>query len=311
MLEPFKLEPIYQPRVWGGYRLQPDSTEPVGEAWLVYEGCRIAGGRYDGRTLAEVASKEGARLLGEQVLARTGTRFPLLIKILHSTEWLSVQVHPNDEQARRLEGEGHFGKTEAWHFLEAEPGAAVVYGLSGNRTSDDLAEYIAAGRLADALNVQRVQAGDTLFTPAGCVHAIGPGLLTYEVQQTSDITYRIHDWDRPASAGRELHLDKGLAVIGDCAGRQVTRLDGEGSTTLASCAFFALRMVRCNGGNVELETGMTSFHAVTVSDGSVEIIAGEGSIPLGLHETVVVPASAGAYRVSSDGPFSLLLSYVP
>lgn len=310
-MEPFKLEPIYQPRVWGGYRLQPGSLDPVGEAWLVYEGCRVSDGTWAGMTLAEVTEQAGATLLGEPVAARTGTRFPLLIKILHSTEWLSVQVHPNDEQARELEGDDQFGKTEAWHILEAEPEAAVVYGLAGKHTSDDLQEYIAAGRLGDALNVQHVAAGDTLFTPAGCVHAIGPGLLTYEVQQTSDITYRIHDWDRPASAGRVLHLEKGLAVIGDCGGQSVRRLESTGSATLATCEFFVLDGIQSDGESVELDTGGDSFHAMTVSAGDVKVDAGGQQVHLRQHETVVVPASAGKYRVTSANAFSLLVSYVP
>lgn len=310
-MEPFRLEPIYQPRVWGGFRLQPGASEPVGEAWLVYEGCRVLDGEWADKTLAEVSEQAGIDLLGASALARTGTRFPLLIKILHSTEWLSVQVHPNDQQARELEGEGHFGKTEAWHFLEADEGAAVVYGLSGDRSPDDLVEMIATERLGDALNVQPVTTGDTLFTPAGCVHAIGPGLLTYEVQQTSDITYRIHDWNRPASAGRELHLDKGLYVIGDCGDQSVRRLDGHGRAMLASCECFALDGIRSGGEPVELDTAGTSFHAVTVSEGNAQVEVGRTRFDLQVHESVVIPARSGSYQVTSEQPFSLLVSYVP
>lgn len=310
-MEPFKLEPIYQPRVWGGHRLLPESVDPVGEAWLVYEGCRVTGGEWAGQTLAEVAERAGETLLGEPVISRTGNRFPLLIKILHSTEWLSVQVHPNDAQARELEGHDQFGKTEAWHILEADPDAAVVYGLAGSYTSDELTEILASGKLGDVLNVQHVAAGDTLFTPAGCVHAIGPGLLTYEVQQTSDITYRIHDWDRPASAGRELHLEKGLAVIGDCGGQSVRRLRDNARTTLASCEFFALDGIRSEGESIKLDTSDGSFHAMTVSEGDVVVYSGEHRVRLQQHETLVVPASTGLYQVASDREFSLLVSYVP
>src|SRR3712207_5328371 len=117
-----RLVPQYQKRVWGGQRLKP-SPEPYGEAWLVWEENKVAGGELDGQTLAEVARSHGEALLGRRAMARTGTRFPVLIKLLDCADWLSLQVHPNDEQARRLEGADQFGKTEAWHILEVDPGA--------------------------------------------------------------------------------------------------------------------------------------------------------------------------------------------
>jgi mannose-6-phosphate isomerase len=207
-----QLEPLYDPRVWGGQRLKPSPEKPIGEAWVVYECNPIAGGPYAGRTLAEIAAERGADLVGRQAFERTGRRFPLLIKLLDCADWLSIQVHPNDEQAIQLEGSGQFGKTEAWHVLEAEEGAQLIAGVKPGTAAEELAQAIRSGNIEAYSQYHTVHAGDTIFMPAGLMHALGPGLLLYEVQQTSDLTYRVFDWNRPASAGRPLHIEQSVAV---------------------------------------------------------------------------------------------------
>src|SRR5262249_44078664 len=135
----FALEPDYRERVWGGQRLKPQ-TPPIGELWGAYESSRVQGGVHAGRRVAELAEEYGAEFLGHEVAARFGPRFPLLIKLLDCADWLSVQVHPNDEQAILLEGEGQFGKTEAWHFLQVEPGTSILAGVRPNISAETLAE---------------------------------------------------------------------------------------------------------------------------------------------------------------------------
>lgn len=312
-IQPIRLRPIYQQRVWGGNRLQPDAGLPVGEAWVVYEGNQVEGGVWANQTLADVSGELGEDLLGSAAVAQTGDRFPLLIKLLDSREWLSVQVHPNDEQAARLEGPGLLGKTEAWHILEAELGARVVSGLRSEQVIEELDRRAAAGGFEDVLQYVPVEAGDTLFTPAGCVHAIGPGLFIYEVQQASDITYRLYDWNRPQSAGRALHLDKGLQVVEFAGGTHTRRQTSDGAirATLVECAYFTLEMVYASDRPVRLNTEGRSFHALTVTQGSAEIRAAGASERVATLESVVIPAAAGAYEIHPQEPIRLLLSRVP
>src|SRR5205085_5578966 len=164
-LPALRLSPAYRERVWGGRRLAPNAAgraAPVGEAWLVHERNRVATGRQAGSTLAEVAAGLGEALLGRRAAARTGARFPLLIKLLDTADWLSLQVHPDDAQAARLEGPGQFGKTEAWHILEAAPGAELICGLRPGTTPDPLAADIRKGTIHEPAQRPAARAGDTL-----------------------------------------------------------------------------------------------------------------------------------------------------
>jgi mannose-6-phosphate isomerase len=310
--QPLRLKPIFHERVWGGDRLRPGSPGPIGEAWVVYGECLIDGGKWHGRKLGEVSELAGVDLLGGSLVRQMGNRFPLLVKLLHSRDWLSVQVHPDDEQAVKHEGEGHFGKTEAWHVLEADEGARVVYGLNGNWSRADLKRLAEAGEFERALNYLPVHAGDTLFTPAGCVHAIGPGLFIYEVQQTSDITYRLYDWNRPASDGRALHLEKGLDVISGCLGSSACdRGDNSGvRRVVAECAYFTLETLHPEGRSLSLSTEHRSFHAVTATRGEAVLMVNGAVSSLGELETVVIPASAGEYLIDPTDGFSGLLARV-
>lgn len=314
VIEPLRLKPIFQPRVWGGDRLDPGAPDPVGEAWVVYEGNDVIGGAWAGRTLGDVAGELGTELLGANVVEQAGLGFPLLIKLLHSRDWLSVQVHPNDEQAVRLEGLKGVGKTEAWHILEADPGARVIFGLNGEHSIAELGRIAREGSFENVLRYVPVERGDTLFTPAGCVHAIGPGLLIYEVQQTSDITYRLYDWNRPAAAGRALHLDKGLQVVGRCEVESTPCGPAQASddaAILADCTYFRLEQIRGADNPVRMDTGGRSFHALTVTEGEVEVQTRTSGLRIGPLETVLIPAALGPYDLHPLQPFHLLLSNVP
>jgi mannose-6-phosphate isomerase len=308
--EGLRLGAAYHERVWGGQRLQP-GPRPIGEAWIVYEANRVVGGAHDGRTLAELAAAHGEALLGRRPIKQGGTRFPLLIKILDARDWLSVQVHPNDEQAVRLEGPGQLGKTEAWHILAADSGAQLICGLQPGTTREALATAIREGSVTDRARYLNVAAGDTVFIGAGTLHALGPGLLLYEVQQTSDITYRVFDWNRPASAGRALHIEQSLAVTNpDISGEVQPRPGGQAGTPqpLVACPYFVLEEIV---GAATLDTRGESFHALTVVEGEATV-AGEGwQHRLVPYESVVVPAACGSYRLMTDGTARTLLSRVP
>jgi mannose-6-phosphate isomerase len=222
-----------------------------------------------------------------------------------------VQVHPNDEEAVKLEGAGQFGKTEAWHIIEAAPDAQIICGLRPGTTRESFAQAMRQGTVSELSRYLDVDAGDTVFIGAGTVHALGPGLLLYEVQQTSDITYRVFDWNRPQSAGRKLHIAQSEAVadpaiVGEVQPRPA---DTVAIATLVSCPYFTLDRLR-GAVPIDADTEGLSFHALTTIAGTAQI-AGDGwTYALGRFETVVVPASCGAYRVTPSAGGELLRSRV-
>ena len=310
--EALRLTPEYRDYVWGGERLRPGHA-PTAEAWVVYEHDRIAAGALKDRTLGGVAVEYGEALLGRRALARTGQRFPLLIKLLDCSAWLSLQVHPNDEQAVRLEGAGQFGKTEAWHVIDAAPGAELLCGLQPDTTHEELAQAIRDGNLLDRMQRLKVQTGDSIFIRPGTIHALGPGLLIYEVQQTSDITYRAFDWNRPASEGRALHIEQSLAVADPQATSSIIPLpslaNGQAQRLIA-CDYFALDVLASQTNPIALDTRGESFHAITILEGKAQIASGDWNVTLNRFETALVPADCGAYQLQPLTAFRALKSSV-
>jgi len=295
-----QLTPAYHTRIWGGQNLKARQP-PIGEAWLIYEANRVATGPWAGRTLAEVTAERGAAWLGQRAAAVAGGRFPLLIKLLDCADWLSVQVHPNDEQALHWEGAGQFGKTEAWHILRAEPGARLIAGVKPGTTAETLAHAIRGGAtILDHVQYHVAQNGDTIHMPAGTLHALGPGLLLYEVQQTSDITYRVYDWDRPAQAGRALHIEQSVAVTDPRAPGQVAPLPALTAPVvqpLVTCPYFVLELI-VHTAPLALSTTSASCHALTVIEGQVEVIKDAERVTLQRFESVIIAADAGDYQLA-------------
>jgi mannose-6-phosphate isomerase len=300
---PLQLLPEYRDYVWGGQRLRPGQR--TAEAWVIYAEDFIAGGPLAGRTLAEVATQDPIGLLGARTVERTGARFPLLIKILDCAQWLSLQVHPDDAAAVRLEGPGYFGKTEAWHVLHAVPGAQLIAGMRPGTTAAALAAAIRDGTILDWVQYQDVRTGDTVFMPARTIHALGPGLLIYEVQQTSDVTYRVFDWNRPATPGRVLHIEKSLAVADPSASapaRAAPALAAGEWAELVACSYFSLDLIVGKEQPIAGHTDGQTFHALTVIEGAAEVVARDGALRLNRFDSAVIPASCGAYEIRSlDG----------
>ncbi len=296
---PFSLTPEYRDYVWGGAKLRPEIV-PTAEAWIIYAGNRVSSGPYAGRVLSELAEDFGTDLLGAHAVAQTGKRFPVLVKILDCAQWLSLQVHPNDEQAVKLEGQGFFGKTEAWHVLGAEPDAKLIAGMKPNITPEGLADSIKNGTVLDTVQSVEVKKGDTFFISPGTIHALGPGLLIYEIQQTSDLTYRVYDWGRPQTDTRKLHIDKALAVSNSKATTSVLHMlqvnDGE-AKTLTQCKYFKLETISVEKKKIELDTLAESFHGLTVIEGQIQISTGNEAFVLKKFETLLIPAICGAYQI--------------
>jgi mannose-6-phosphate isomerase len=208
-------------------------------------------------------------------------------------------VHPNDKQAVELEGAGQFGKTEAWHILDSDPDAKLVAGVKPNTTPEVLAESIRNGTVMDHVQYADVKKGDTIFMPAGTLHALGPGLLVYEVQQTSDWTYRVYDWGRPTTEKRPLHIEKSVRVTRADFTAPVTPPPVVGDGTrhmLAQCEYFTLEMLAAESNVIALDTNGESFHAITVIEGRAVLQTETVSVELDRFQTAVVPAGMRRYE---------------
>jgi mannose-6-phosphate isomerase len=294
---PFRLKPWFSERVWGKRDLRPwyaetGTTELVGEAWLTGPQCVVETGPLAGRTLASVA----AELDGE---------FPLLVKLLFPAEKLSVQVHPDDAQARAL-GETR-GKTECWYVLEAEPGAAVALGLKDGADAAVVRAAIVDGTMEDLLEWVPVSVGDMLFVDAGTVHAIGPGVVLLETQQTSDVTYRLYDYGRP----RELHLEKGLQVMKakTAAGKVVPR-EMDGFTRLIEQKYFVVDRFDF-GEMTEASVSFDGPGCLVGLAGSGVVCTAEGEAVLNPGHAVVVPREGDGVIVDTESGVSFLRCVAP
>lgn len=316
-LYPLLLNPALHVKVWGGRRLDTvmgkslPTDEPYGESWEMHDTATVANGPLAGQTLGEVLAAHGRDLVGPGANPAEG--LPLLAKFLDATDWLSVQLHPNDEQARELENDPR-GKTEAWYVIEAQPGARLVIGLTPGTTPDQMAAAIENNTLEDLLVYADVVPGDVLFVRAGTIHALGPGLLIYEIQQSSDITYRLYDWGRVGLDGkpRDLHIEKGKQVANlDTLPTIVHTGDKTGQTVdIVRSAYFTTllyQLTEPHDASIELDTGQQQFHILTCIDGTATVKAGQTRLQLVKGQTALIPARTGTY--SLEGPARVLCSY--
>lgn len=305
-LKPFTLEKQYREYVWGGSRLRPGHY-PTAEVWAIHEGNRVTGGEFAGQTLANLAWKFGSDLLGKKVSRRVGNRFPLLVKLLDCNQWLSLQVHPNDQQAARMEGADQFGKTEAWYFLEAEPGAEILCGIKNGIAKAEVELAVRQRTILDCTNRVRVSQGEYVLIPAGTIHALGPGLLVYEVQESSDITYRVFDWNRPASEGRKLHIEQSIQVIDPAlkVGVQASAAERD-REELVACEYFTLERLLPDESALSTQLDGDSFQALTVIKGKTRVEGKDWWFDLACHDSLIIPASCSDYRINKETGCELL-----
>ncbi len=280
----------------------------------MHEANRITGGKFDGLTLGNVVRQHGPALLGESVQARFGPAFPLLIKLIDTADWLSIQVHPDDHQARILEGPEATGKTEAWHVLEAGPEGCLIAGLQAPLAAEAIQAAIDNGTLINHVRYQPVRDGDSLFIPPGTLHALGPGLLIYEVQQSSDITYRIFDWNRPVSADRPLHVMQSLAVLDPTikvTPEPLAASEPGARQTPITSPYFTLEALSLDDSAIHANTGGRTFHTLTVAAGRVVVSGDDWREDLECHESLLLPASIGAYAMTASGSSRVLRASAP
>jgi mannose-6-phosphate isomerase len=320
-----RFEDLMAERIWGGRKLEtafgkdlpPEAS--IGEDWLVSDHASaesvVAEGPLAGRTLHELLDAHGNTLLGTHAQPTVHGRFPLLLKLLDARDVLSVQVHPDDATAARL-GEPDVGKTEMWHVLEAAPGSELICGLHEGAGPDDVQGAVADGSLPDRMVSFPVEPGDSVFVPAGTVHAIGGGILLAEIQQNSDLTYRLYDWGRLDDAGnaRELHVEKSLESIhfGSSHRGKAEPLayesGGTRRTVLAACRYFAAERVEVAGPSAR-ETHGRSFHILLAVSGAPEVACEGTACGMRPGEAVLVPGCAPGFALRGDGV--VLDYYVP
>ena len=312
-MRPFLLQPVYKEKPWGGDALSRlyGRSQPyplTGESWELtchpHGTSVVEDGPYAGLPLTEALEKDRTALLGQRDASLD--RFPLLIKFLDVRGLLSVQVHPDDSYAFAHE-QGDPGKTEAWYVLEADPDACVYMGLKPGVDRPSLARAIREGTLPDRMRRVPVEKGDLLFIAAGTVHAAS-GVFICEVQQNSDTTYRVYDWQRvePDGTTRPLHIEKALDVT-DYSGRPVVpvrglshREKGYVRTLYASCPYFTMEEIRVADTYAD-DTRGSCFHSLSLVEGEGDITWGDIRIPVSPGRTVFIPAAAGVYTLSGKG----------
>ncbi|HOO66821.1 MAG TPA: mannose-6-phosphate isomerase [Bacteroidales bacterium] len=323
-LYPIRFRPALKETLWGGSTLsrrfgkKAKAGARIGESWEITgmpgASSVVANGFLKGNTLEEIAEVYMDELLGESVYEKYGSEFPLLIKLIDAADRLSIQVHPDD----RLAAERHhaWGKTEMWYIIDAKPGAVIYTGFRKKTTKEEYLDYLAGKRLEELINVTAVKAGDVFFIPAGMVHAIGGGVLLAEIQQTSDVTYRIYDWDRVDASGRprEMHTALALDAINfNLDSNNLIRTEPEINKTvfLAESPWFHTSLIMFNRPVIK-DYSLTESFVIYICTGSIAVIEWMGHREeIREGETLLIPASAESVAIIPRETATLLEVYVP
>ncbi len=308
-LYPFLMQPQLHVKVWGGRKLatllgkELPTDQPYGESWELHDTTAVANGPLAGKRLGELCFDYREALLGPGNNPTEG--FPLLAKLLDARDWLSVQVHPNDEQARAF-GDGLRGKTEAWYVVDADPGARLIIGVEPGTTRDALRQAIEQKRFEQLLVYAPVTAGDILLIGAGTIHALGPGILIYEIQQSSDLTYRFYDWGRLGldASPRELHIEKSLAVANLDRLPEIRHTGNLNRDVipLFHCAYFQTELYRLHDGQPRAfgDTPRRRFDILTCIEGSGMVEGAGVQVAFEKGQTLLVPASIERFTLSGE-----------
>ena len=308
---PIRFEPILKEKIWGGNKLKqilnkPSTSENTGESWEI-SGVKgdisvVENGPLKGHTLNELLEEYKERLLGERNYKKFGPEFPLLIKFIDAKTELSVQLHPHDDLAKKRHNS--FGKTEMWYIMQADEGAEINVGFKKSISEAEYLEHLNSGKITDLLNFEKVQKGDSFFINTGKVHAIGAGVLLAEIQQTSDITYRIYDWDRVDEQGnsRELHTDLALDAIDfekkDDFIMEYSRVENE-SSNIAACEYFTTNYLPVKGKINKDYSGLDSFVIYMCVSGEAEIEVDGNSEKIIQGQTLLIPAENKEVQITS------------
>lgn len=317
-LYPLQFEPILKERIWGGEKLKTVLNKPItskitGESWELstVEGdvSVVANGELKGKTLTDIINEAPDEVVGTTVHKRFGKQFPLLFKYLDAREDLSIQVHPNDELAKKRHNS--FGKTEMWYIMQADPGARIIVGFKEKSNAEEYLENLKNKSLDTILDSVTVKEGDVFFLETGTVHAIGAGLVVAEIQQTSDITYRIYDFDRVDAQGntRELHVDLALDAINYDKVDTYKEYDKNvnQSNTIVDCSYFTTNFVPLKG-ETKIEKSGNTFTVYMCIDGDFELSYNDVTYKYKKGDTVLIPAAMAEFVLSGNA--SILEIYI-
>lgn len=310
-LYPLIFEPILQDRIWGGTKLEtylgktnlPSDT--TGESWELSDVkgnvSVVANGEYKGNTLTDLLENYPAEVLGYKVYEKFGKEFPLLFKFLDARDDLSIQVHPNDELAKKRHNS--FGKTEMWYVMQADEGARIIVGFKHKSSPEEYLEHLKNKSLINILNEVPVKKGDVFFLETGTIHAIGAGIVIAEIQQTSDVTYRIYDWDRVDAQGksRELHVEEALDAMNyntTDTRKHYTTLENQ-ANVMVDCPYFTTSYFPLKGSTGVSKDG-SSFTVYICTEGEFSVEANGEKYNFKQGDTVLIPASLKVYILSGE-----------
>ena len=320
-LYPLKFTPICKDKIWGGNKLHDILNKEFpelpncGESWEI-SGVQndisvVSNGFLKGNNLEELIEVYMGDLVGEKVYEKFGTEFPLLVKFIDANDDLSIQVHPNDEMA--MERHDSFGKTEMWYVVQADPGAKLITGFNRKVNKEQYLEYFENGQLEEILNFEEVKAGDVFFMPAGRVHAICKGIVVAEIQQTSDVTYRIYDFNRVDSEGhpRELHTDLAIDAIEfrfESNYRTEYKDINNQSVNLVECPYFTTNILPLTASVERDFTDLDTFVIYICLEGECSVVWEDQSIGIKKGDSILVPALISNFGLKvSDGSNARLL----
>ena len=322
MLYPLIFEPILKDKIWGGTKLKnifnkPATSDKLGESWELsgYENDEsvVSNGFLAGNNLAELIEIYMGELIGDKVYDQYGLTFPLLFKLIDANDYLSIQVHPGDEVA--AERHNSFGKTEMWYVVDADENAELIIGFSKDCSRDEYLDALDDNKVEELLQHVPVKKGDVFFIPAGLVHAIGKGVVVAEIQQSSDITYRIYDYKRVDDNGneRELHTEQALDVINFDASenpKTAYQVIPNDITPLVSCDYFTTNLIQFDTALIRNYGHLDSFIAYMCLEGSFIIEANDEKTVVNKGDTVLIPASIDEIGLTPHDKVTLLEVHV-
>ena len=322
VLYPLKFKPIFKDKIWGGRTIKEvlgmdyGNLPNCGEVWLLSglwdEQSEVVNGDFAGDEINDLVETFMGDLVGEGVFDKYGEQFPLLIKIIDANDWLSVQVHPDDELAEKRELGN--GKTEMWYVMQADPGAELVSGFNGEMNRMKYVRVMKDNAIESVLNYEPVKQGDVFYIPAGRVHALGPDIVVAEIQQTSDTTYRIYDWDRIDAAGmrRELHVAQALDAI-DFDPVESYRTEYETvlnkTVPVVDSPYFTTNILQLEGEMAKDYSELDSFVLLMPVEGKFTLEWENGSVFVSTGEVVLIPNVIEKVNVRASGPCKLLEVY--
>jgi mannose-6-phosphate isomerase len=321
-LYPLKFKPLLKDKIWGGQKIaqlqiSDDATEKTGEAWVLSgvedDETVVENGFLAENSINELLEIYMAELLGEKNFETFGNEFPLLYKVIDANDDLSIQVHPNDELA--LKNHDCMGKSEMWYIMDAEKDAEIILGFNQEMNQQKFLKNLENSTVLDVLARQNVRQGDTYYIPSGCIHAIRKGVLLAEIQQTSDITYRVWDWNRIDENGnsRELHVNEALEALDYNARNDgATRSQGiiNGTSSLIKTPHFQTNEIILTQGVEKNYTELDSFVTLFCVKGQGTVVANDVSVEIKTGEVILIPASVDTVRIFPTNSMRLLETYI-